>query len=88
MFEGIWRTSVKICCALVITGSFAMLGTVGCEAGGVGDPCIPEDEFKENPSVWRSPRCGATRAVLNRAAVVLSRFPSYNEVLRNLQSAL
>ena len=46
--QGIWRTSVRVACALVIVGSFTALTTLGCESGGVGDPCIPEDEFKEN----------------------------------------
>ncbi len=33
---------------MIIVGSFAALGLVGCPSGGVGDPCTPEDEFREN----------------------------------------
>ncbi len=46
--KDIWRTSVKVGCAFAIVGSFAGLFTIGCESGGVGDPCTPEDEYKEN----------------------------------------
>ena len=33
---------------MILLGAFAALGLVGCPAGGVGDPCTPEDEFREN----------------------------------------
>lgn len=50
---GVWRRTLKIGSGLVIVGGFAgllgiALGAVGCESGGVGDPCIPEDEFLTN----------------------------------------
>jgi hypothetical protein len=32
--------------ALVLTTSALGLATVGCPPGGVGDPCIPEDEYR------------------------------------------
>ena len=44
----VWRVSLKVAGALTIVGSFASLTLVGCESGGVGDPCIPEDEYREN----------------------------------------
>jgi hypothetical protein len=28
--------------------AFAAYGALGCESGGVGDPCIPEDEYKQS----------------------------------------
>jgi hypothetical protein len=34
--------------ALIMVVAFASLVLVGCPAGGVGDPCVPEDEFKGN----------------------------------------
>jgi len=46
--KDLWRTSVKVGCAFAIVGSFAGLFTIGCESGGVGDPCTPEDEYKES----------------------------------------
>jgi hypothetical protein len=33
---------------LILVVSFASLALVGCPSGGVGDPCIPEDEYLEN----------------------------------------
>jgi hypothetical protein len=44
----VWRVSLKVAGALTLVGSFASLTLVGCESGGVGDPCIPEDEYREN----------------------------------------
>jgi hypothetical protein len=44
----LWRNSLKVGCAMVLVGSFGSLFTIGCESGGVGDPCTPEDEYKEN----------------------------------------
>ncbi len=32
---------------LGIGAALIALGTVGCESGGVGDPCIPEDEYRQ-----------------------------------------
>ncbi|MEZ4440296.1 MAG: hypothetical protein R3B72_14460 [Polyangiaceae bacterium] len=43
-----WSTSVRLGCAMVIVGSFGALFTIGCESGGVGDPCVPEDEYKDS----------------------------------------
>jgi hypothetical protein len=31
-----------------MAAGFAMLALVGCPSGGVGDQCIPEDEYREN----------------------------------------
>ncbi len=45
---GIWRGSLKASGLLILVGGFASLGLVGCPSGGVGDPCTPEDEFREN----------------------------------------
>ena len=39
------RTSSKLLAALALTLG---LSALGCESGGVGDPCIPEDEYKQN----------------------------------------
>lgn len=33
---------------LIITASFSALALVGCPGGGVGDPCVPEEEYLEN----------------------------------------
>lgn len=30
---------------LLLLGALAGLGSVGCESGGIGDPCIPEEEY-------------------------------------------
>ncbi len=32
---------------MIIVGGFAALGLIGCPQTGIGDPCTPEDEFKE-----------------------------------------
>ncbi len=45
--ERMWRAMLKVGCAMTIVGSFASLALVGCDSGGVGDPCIPEDEYRE-----------------------------------------
>jgi hypothetical protein len=45
---GFWRASLSGAGALLLVGAFASLGLVGCPSGGVGDPCTPEDEFKES----------------------------------------
>lgn len=45
---GAWRGSLRAGGLLILLGSFAALGLVGCPSGGVGDPCTPEDEFREN----------------------------------------
>ncbi|MBM4358814.1 MAG: hypothetical protein FJ096_11985 [Deltaproteobacteria bacterium] len=42
-----WRTSLKASGALVVVSSFAALSLVGCPSSGIGDPCTPEDEYKE-----------------------------------------
>jgi hypothetical protein len=39
------RTSSKLLAALAFTLG---LSALGCESGGVGDPCIPEDEYRQN----------------------------------------
>lgn len=39
------RTSSKLLAALALTLG---LSALGCESGGVGDPCIPEDEYRQN----------------------------------------
>jgi hypothetical protein len=39
---------VRIGLAICVLGASALLGTVGCKPGGIGDPCIPEDEYTEN----------------------------------------
>jgi hypothetical protein len=46
--KDLWRTSIKVASTLMIVGSFGSLFTIGCESGGVGDPCVPEDEYKES----------------------------------------
>jgi hypothetical protein len=46
--KGIWRTSLTAGGAVVSVGAMAALLLVGCPSGAVGDPCIPEDEFREN----------------------------------------
>jgi hypothetical protein len=46
--ERLWRASLRACGALIMLGGFASLYGVGCEGGGVGDPCVPEDEYREN----------------------------------------
>jgi hypothetical protein len=43
-----WRVVLRVAGALTMVGSFASLTLIGCESGGVGDPCIPEDEYREN----------------------------------------
>lgn len=43
------RTSVfKAVSAVTLMGAFASVGLIGCPSGGVGDPCVPEDEYKED----------------------------------------
>lgn len=42
------RSSMMAGGSMVIVVSFASLALVGCPTGGVGDPCIPEDEYLEN----------------------------------------
>ena len=44
----VWRNSLRAGGLMIIVGSFSALGLVGCPAGGVGDPCVPEDEYREN----------------------------------------
>jgi len=39
------RTSSKLLAALAFTLG---LSALGCESGGVGDPCVPEDEYRQN----------------------------------------
>jgi hypothetical protein len=39
------RTSSKLLAALTFTLG---LSALGCESGGVGDPCIPEDEYRQD----------------------------------------
>lgn len=46
--NGIWQNSLRAGGLLILLGGFASLGLVGCPSGGVGDPCIPEDEYREN----------------------------------------
>jgi hypothetical protein len=41
-------SALKAVGSLVILGGFASLGLVGCPQGGIGDPCIPEDEYRGN----------------------------------------
>ena len=43
-----FKSTLKAGAALLIAASFATLGLVGCPSGGVGDPCTPEDEYREN----------------------------------------
>jgi hypothetical protein len=44
----VWRRIVKATGFLAVFGAFSAAGLHGCESGGVGDPCIPEDEYKQN----------------------------------------
>ena len=44
----VWRTSLKAGSALTLLGGIASVTLIGCPSGGVGDPCIPEDEYREN----------------------------------------
>ncbi len=48
LLERGWRQLFRGGGALVLVGGFAVLGLVGCPSGGVGDPCIPEDEYRED----------------------------------------
>ncbi len=43
-----WYAALKASGLMIMLGGFAALGLVGCPSGGVGDPCTPEDEFREN----------------------------------------
>lgn len=47
-FEKIFRAGLKAGGALSLFGGLAAVALVGCPSGGVGDPCIPEDEYREN----------------------------------------
>ncbi|RLB61037.1 MAG: hypothetical protein DRI90_12305 [Deltaproteobacteria bacterium] len=44
----LWRSSAKALAALGLLVSFAALGLMGCPGAGIGDPCTPEDEYREN----------------------------------------
>jgi len=48
LVEKVWRTSLKAGGMLTILAGFASVTLIGCPSGGVGDPCIPEDEYREN----------------------------------------
>ncbi len=43
-----WRSSAKALALLGLLVSFAALGLMGCPGAGIGDPCVPEDEYREN----------------------------------------
>ena len=42
------RWSMMMGSLLVLVVGFSSLALVGCPSGGVGDPCIPEEEYLEN----------------------------------------
>lgn len=46
--RGWLHASMKAGGLLTIVMGFASLTLGACESGGVGDPCIPEDEYREN----------------------------------------
>lgn len=43
-----WRQALKASSALTVVSTLAAVTLVGCPSGGVGDPCTPEDEYKED----------------------------------------
>jgi hypothetical protein len=45
--RGWLRTSMKAGGLLTFLVAFSALALGACESGGVGDPCLPEDEYKE-----------------------------------------
>ena len=45
---GVVRAGLRMSAAVTMVAGFAILGLVGCPSGGVGDECIPEDEYREN----------------------------------------
>ncbi len=44
----LWRSSTKALALLSLLVSFSALGLMGCPGAGIGDPCTPEDEYREN----------------------------------------
>lgn len=46
--HGWLRTSMKAGGLLTFFIGFSALALGACESGGVGDPCVPEDEYREN----------------------------------------
>ena len=46
--RGWLRTSMKAGGLFTMLVAFSSLALGACESGGVGDPCIPEDEYREN----------------------------------------
>ncbi len=45
---GGWIRGLRALSATLVAGGFVSVALVGCPAGGVGDPCTPEDEYREN----------------------------------------
>lgn len=45
--HALFRSTLKASSALLVVATFAALALVGCPNSGVGDPCTPEDEYKE-----------------------------------------
>ena len=46
--NNIRRATVRVLGAALLLSGFSALGFVGCNSGHVGDPCTPEDEYRQN----------------------------------------